>query len=66
MIEQDRYCIDVLTQIQAVSAALARVETEPVRNHIDECVQTALCGGSVKEQREKADVLIHLLLRAAE
>ena len=64
MIEQDRYCIDVLTQIQAARAALTKVETELLRRHIGKCVETALTGDNPKEQRDKVDELIQLLLRS--
>jgi len=39
MVEEDRYCIDVLTQLQAVRAALAKVETEMLRDHLGHCMR---------------------------
>ena len=63
MVEEDRYCIDVLTQIQAVRAALSRVESELLREHLGHCVVGAMTGGDEAEQRKKADELIKLLDR---
>ena len=65
MVEDDRYCIDVLTQIQAVRAALVRVESQLLRDHLKQCVETAIVSGDAKEQRNKAAELITLLERAA-
>jgi DNA-binding FrmR family transcriptional regulator len=64
MVEADRYCIDVLTQLQAVRAALGRVETEVLRDHLDHCVTRALVHGDEHERREKAAELIQVLDRA--
>src|SRR6185312_13700126 len=45
MVEDNRYCIDVLTQIQAVRAALARVETEMLKTHLHHCIEGAIVSG---------------------
>ena len=63
MVEDDRYCIDVLTQLQAVRAALGRVETELLKDHLNHCIVTAIAGGDPDEQRRKAGELIQLLER---
>jgi len=63
MVEEDRYCIDVLTQIQAVRAALAKVETEMLRDHLGHCIEGAIVSGDKAEQRRKASELIQLLER---
>ena len=65
MIEEDRYCIDVLTQLQAVRAALARVETEMLKDHLGHCIESAIVSGDQGEQRAKARELIELLERGA-
>ena len=65
MVEDDRYCIDILTQVQAVRAALAKVETEMLRDHLGHCVEGAIVSGDKAEQRQKAAELIQLLERAA-
>ena len=63
MVEESRYCIDIMTQLQAVRAALTRVETELMREHIDNCVTSAFSSGDPQEQRRKADELVMLLQR---
>jgi DNA-binding FrmR family transcriptional regulator len=65
MVEEDRYCIDVLTQLQAVRAALSRVETEMLKDHLGHCIEAAITGGNPADQREKAGELIQLLERTA-
>jgi DNA-binding FrmR family transcriptional regulator len=65
MLEEDRYCIDVLTQLQAVRAALTRVETEMLKDHLGHCIETAIVSGDIDEQRKKASELIALLERSA-
>lgn len=65
MVEEDRYCIDVLTQIQAVRAALSRVESEMLRDHLNHCVEGAIIAGDPEDQRRKAEELINLLDRTA-
>ena len=65
MVEEDRYCIDVLTQLRAVRAALSRVETEMLKDHLGHCIEAAITGGDVTEQRAKAGELIQLLERSA-
>ena len=63
MVEDDRYCIDVLTQIQAVRAALAKVESEMLKAHLDHCIESAIVSGDTEQQRQKASELIALLER---
>jgi CsoR family transcriptional regulator, copper-sensing transcriptional repressor len=65
MVDEERYCIDVLTQIQAVRAALSRVETEMLKDHLGHCIEAAITGGNAAEQRRKAGELIQLLERSA-
>jgi len=61
MVEQDRYCIDVVTQIQAIRAALARVEKGLLKDHVSHCVEEAILGGDPKEQRKKVAELLQVL-----
>jgi DNA-binding FrmR family transcriptional regulator len=63
MVEADRYCIDILTQLQAVRSALARVEGELLKGHLDHCIESAIVSGDQGEQRRKAAELIELLER---
>lgn len=65
MIDEDRYCIDILTQVQAVRAALAKVETELLNDHLGHCIEAAITGGDADDQRRKAGELIQLLQRSA-
>ena len=63
MIEQDRYCIDVLTQLAAIKSALAKVESEVLKRHAASCVASAIASGDEAEQREKISELIDLMER---
>ena len=63
MIEDDRYCIDVLTQISAIKAALTGVEREVLKAHAGHCVAGAVESGDPDEQRKKFDELVELVLR---
>ena len=65
MVEDGRYCIDILTQLQAVRAALAKVETEMLRDHLGHCIEGAIVSGDRDQQRQKAAELIQLLERTA-
>ncbi|MFK7914097.1 MAG: metal-sensitive transcriptional regulator [Pseudomonadales bacterium] len=60
MLEEDRYCIEVLQQVQAVKAALAKVETAILKDHAATCVETAIASGNAREQRAKFDELVEL------
>jgi DNA-binding FrmR family transcriptional regulator len=64
MVEDDRYCIDVVTQIAAVRAALRRVEEEVLRDHAAHCVEHAITSGDADEQRKKITELMDVLARA--
>ena len=63
MIDDDRYCIDILTQLQAIRSALARVENALIKDHLEQCVVGAMVSGDVDEQRAKAQELLALLDR---
>jgi DNA-binding FrmR family transcriptional regulator len=64
MVEEDRYCIDIVTQIAAVRAALRRVEESVLRDHIDHCVRHAIASGSKAEQEKKVAELMEVLSRS--
>ena len=64
MIDEDRYCIDVITQIGAVRAALDRVEQEILRDHVGHCVENAIASGNKADQRQKIAELMDVLGRA--
>jgi len=61
MLEDDRYCIDILHQIQAVKAALAKVESAVLKTHAACCVREAITSGDIEEQKTKFNELIDLL-----
>lgn len=64
MVEDDRYCIDVLTQMRAARAALARVEAIMLKDHLGHCIEHAITSGDLGEQRRKAAELVELLGRS--
>jgi DNA-binding FrmR family transcriptional regulator len=64
MVETDRYCIDVITQLSAVRAALRGVEEEILKDHVAHCVEHAIASGNKAEQRRKVNELIDVLSRA--
>ena len=64
MVEEDRYCIDVVTQIAAVRAALRKVEEEILRDHIAHCVEHAINSGSKVDQRRKIEELMAVVGRS--
>ena len=63
MVEDDRYCIDVITQVAAVRAALRGVEEEILRDHVGHCVEHAIASGNKSEQRKKVAELMDVLGR---
>lgn len=65
MVEQDRYCIDVVTQIAAVRAALRKVEEEVLRDHVAHCVEEAIASGDKAEQRAKVAELMDVVARSS-
>jgi len=64
MVDEDRYCIDVVTQISAVRAALRRVEEEVLRDHVAHCVEHAIASGDKADQREKIAELMEVIGRS--
>lgn len=65
MVEDGRYCIDVVTQISAVRAALRRVEEEVLRDHVAHCVEHAIASGNAADQRRKVAELMDVLARTS-
>jgi DNA-binding FrmR family transcriptional regulator len=64
MVEDDRYCIDIVTQIAAVRAALRRAEEEILRDHVAHCVEGAIAAGDKADQRRKIAELMDVVGRA--
>ncbi len=65
MVEDDRYCMDVLTQIGAVSKALESVAFEVLDDHVRHCVAGALASGDEKAAAEKSEELLAAVQRFA-
>lgn len=63
MVDEDRYCIDIVTQIAAVRAALSRVEEELLRGHVASCVEHAIKSGDKADQRKKIGELMEVFGR---
>jgi len=64
MVEEDRYCIDIMTQIAAIHAALRRVEEDVLEDHLNHCVTDAINSGDKAEQQQKIAELMEVLQRA--
>ena len=64
MMEEDRYCIDIITQLSAVGAALRRLEEEILHDHVTHCVEHAIASGNKAEQRRKIEELMDVVRRA--
>lgn len=63
MVESDRYCIDVVTQIEAARAALARIESDLLRQHLGHCVHRAMNSKNVAEQEKVIEELVGVFRR---
>jgi DNA-binding FrmR family transcriptional regulator len=63
MVDDDRYCIDIVTQISAVRTALRRVEEEILRDHVAHCVEHAISSGDKADQRRKIAELMEVVGR---
>lgn len=64
MIENDRYCIDILHQIAAIKSALAKVEAQVLKDHSACCINEAIASGDAQQQREKFEELVDLINRS--
>ncbi|MGT2504702.1 metal-sensitive transcriptional regulator (plasmid) [Bradyrhizobium guangxiense] len=64
MVDEDRYCIDIVTQISAVRSALRRVEEEILKDHVAHCVEHAINSGDKADQRRKIAELMDVVGRA--
>ena len=65
MVEDDRYCIDVLTQIAAVNTALESLAFRILDDHVNHCVAGALASGDEAEAAEKSRELLDAVHRFA-
>ena len=64
MVQDERYCIDILHQLQAVKSALSRAEDEILKNHAAHCVAQAIATGDAEDQRAMVSELVELFARA--
>lgn len=58
MIEEDRYCVDILNQTLAIRSALAQVEVLILQDHADDCVEAAIASSDPEAQRQKFRELV--------
>src|SRR5256886_6863595 len=65
MVEEDRYCIDILTQIGAVSTAIESLALEILDDHVKHCVAGALASGDAADAEEKIEELLAAVRRFA-
>jgi DNA-binding FrmR family transcriptional regulator len=65
MVEEDRYCIDILTQIAAANTALESLAFQILDEHVRHCVAGALTSGDDADAREKTEELLEAVLRFA-
>jgi len=63
MVEQERYCVDILTQLRAVRAALKKVEDGVLQEHVRHCVAGAVSSDAQGEGQEKIEELFEVLSR---
>jgi DNA-binding FrmR family transcriptional regulator len=64
MVAEDRYCIDIVTQLSAIRAALRCVEREILRDHVGHCVKQAMRSNDLDDQTRKIDELMDVLARS--
>ena len=61
MVADRKYCIDIVTQIQAARSALRAVELQILKKHVDHCVRDAFASGSPAEADRKMDELLKVM-----
>lgn len=63
MVEEERHCPDILTQLRAARAALRTVEAHVLETHLQHCVAEAMTNGSKKQAQQKIDEIKNLFKR---
>jgi CsoR family transcriptional regulator, copper-sensing transcriptional repressor len=63
MVAEERYCIDILTQLAAVSTALEKVSLRLLEDHVRHCVACALAAGDAAEAERKSEDLLAAVQR---
>ncbi len=61
MIEEKKYCVDILSQLHAVVGAIGNVEDKILRKHFENCVTSAFRGNSKKDREEKMEEILGLI-----
>jgi DNA-binding FrmR family transcriptional regulator len=61
MIEEGRYCVDILQLLSSIQGAIGKVEAEILRRHLEGCVSDAVRSGSPKERNEKFSEIMNLV-----
>ncbi len=63
MIQDGRYCVDILTQIRSASSALAKVQENIFKGHLESCVRDSLTGDDALDRQKKVDEILEILSR---
>ena len=63
MLEEDRYCVDLLLQVASAQAALGQAGKLVLRSHVETCVSEALTSGKPAERKQKLDELMEVFAR---
>ncbi len=61
MIQEERYCVDILTQIRSASNALAKVQENIFKGHLESCVRDSLTGDDSRDRETKVDEILDIL-----
>ena len=65
MIEEGRYCVDILTQVKAIRSALKGLELHILEGHANHCLMNAVNSGSKKEAKEKINEIMELIKKSS-
>jgi len=63
MVDEDRYCVDILTQVAAVRTALESLGLQILEDHVNHCVHDALAAGNASKAQEKTEDLLSAVQR---
>ena len=61
MIHEERYCVDILTQIRSASNALAKVQENIFKGHLESCVRDSLTGDDSRDRETKVNEILDIL-----
>lgn len=65
MVEEERYCADIITQVSSVQEALRGVSRSLLRNHLEHCAATAIRSGDAESAEAMYEELVDLMFRGA-